>query len=220
MRRRTAEALPLESPELVAETTAGGGFARLSLEPSQPLVDLGHLGPAGDSAASACALALGERVLAACELLALGRQLRLSSREGLLGLLKCGQARLDVREPLLRGLGSARGSPREVCLHLQIRPLSGSKLVLPTRQLLRVRGEAYLCVRERLVVGSGHLPAGAASRPGEGVCELALPLLDGRHALGELTAKSPELLLGSDADRAQALLLGLDRDGLGVPTAE
>ena len=53
-----------------------------------------------------------------------------------------------------------------------------------------------------------------------GVRELALALLDCGDAVGELAAEAAELLLGSDADRVQPLLLALDRERLVLLSTE
>jgi hypothetical protein len=59
-----------------------------------------------------------------------------------------------------------------------------------------------------------------AVRVSDRIRELSLALLDGGDALGQLTPQSTELLLGRDANRVQPLLLALDRDGLGLTSAE
>ena len=82
-----------------------------------------------------------------------------------------------------------------------------------------MRCEPHLRVLDGGVVGLRR-PTRVATDAADGVRELALARLDGRDALRQLESKSPQLLLGGDADRAQALVLGLDRDRLVLRFAE
>ena len=82
-----------------------------------------------------------------------------------------------------------------------------------------MRCEPHLRVLDGGVVGLRR-PTRVATDAADGVRELALTRFDGRDALGQLESKSPQLLLGGDADRAQALVLGLDRDRLVLLLAE
>jgi hypothetical protein len=82
-----------------------------------------------------------------------------------------------------------------------------------------VRREADLSVLDRVVVAPST-PAGPLVHARDRVGELALAVLDRGDALGQFTAEAAELLLGGDADRMQALLLALDRNGLALLPAE
>src|SRR5262249_41406581 len=82
-----------------------------------------------------------------------------------------------------------------------------------------MRGEADLRVLNRDVEAHGRAtrsPVGASDRIGE----LALALLDGRDALGQLTTEPAELLFGRDPDGAQPFLLVVDGDRLALLAEE
>ena len=97
--RAAAEASVLEGAKAVAEAVLLRRVARLALEPPQALVELVHLGAARDDRADvdrARQHVLGERGLAAREIGAPRCELRLRSRERLLGLVQRAEALLDV----------------------------------------------------------------------------------------------------------------------------
>ena len=74
-----------------------------------------------------------------------------------------------------------------------------------------MRREADLGVLDCVVVAS-RTTARPLVHARDCIGELALALFHRGDALGQLTAKAAELLLGGDADRVQALLLALDRE--------
>jgi hypothetical protein len=221
-RRAAAEAARLEGAQAVAEAVVLRRFARLALEPAEPLVELVHLRATRDHRPGvdhAEARVLGQSGLAAREVRAAGCELGLGPRERLFGLVQPGDAFLDMGETLLRRLGRCGCAPGEIGFHPKQGLLTCGEVALALIQLLRVRCEPDLGVLDRVIVAA-RPATGAAVRARDGVGELALALLDGSDALTQLATKSPELLLGGDPDRVQALLLALDRDGLCLASAE
>ena len=196
-------------------------FACLALEPAEPLVELVHLRATRDHGSrvdDAEARVLGQGGLTAREVRAAGCKLGLGSRERLLGLVEGANAFLDVGETLLRRLRRCGCAPGKIGLHSKQCLLTCGEIALATIQLLRVRRQPDLGVLDGVVIAAR--PAAGSVGARDGVGELALALLDGTDPLAQLATKSPELLLGGDPDRVQALLLALDRDGLGLTSAE
>ena len=115
---------------------------------------------------------------------------------------------------LLGRLGGAGRPASEIRLHLQEDALACFEIALAAVELVRVRREPHLRVLERRRRRASTTRPGVAADSADGVRELALARLDRRDALRQLDAESPQLLLGGDADRAQALVLALDRDRL------
>ena len=141
------------------------------------------------------------------------RRAQLGARKGLLGLVERREPLLDVSEPLLGRVGGGSRSSCQVGLHLEEQTLARLELALAAAELVRMRREAGLGVFEGLRVARGQVES-APVHCGERISELALPLFDDCDALGQLTTKASELLLGRDPNRSQAVVLALDRDGL------
>ena len=212
----------LEGSQAVAEAVILRRLASLALQATQALVELVHLGATWDDGPGvddAQTRVFGEVGFAGREIGAPRGELGLSTRERLLRLMEGGDPLLDVCEALLGSLGGGGRASREVRLHTQECLLASSEFPLAPVQLLCVRREADLGVLDRVVVAS-RTPARPLIHARNRVGELALAVLHRGDALGQLTAEAAELLLGGDADRVQALLLALDRNGLVLLPAE
>ena len=140
------------------------------------------------------------------EIRAPGRELRLCARECLLRLVKGGEMFLDMRIGELLRLRPRGGRGRSSILSSALSRASSSRSRWV--QLLRVGREPSLRMFQRLVVGRGARRAvPTATAPS---ASSTFALLDRRDALRELPVEPSQLLLGSDPDRVQALLLALD----------